>query len=187
MTVRAVLEQCATKDPATVTTQMIAEQMGLTQGALFRHFPNKAAIWEAVATWMAGQLAMRWDDAAKGPDTNLDKLESMFIAHSKFISENPGVPRMMLGELQNPETTGAKTIVRTMMKGFSARLKTLFEAGISNGEIRNDLAVGSALILYNGALQGLVVQSLQSGDFSRNTQKSIQIFAIFRQGIETRT
>ncbi|MEI6639829.1 MAG: helix-turn-helix domain-containing protein, partial [Chlorobium sp.] len=41
VTVEAVIELAAEKNPASITTAEIAERMQLTQGALFRHFPNK--------------------------------------------------------------------------------------------------------------------------------------------------
>ncbi|MFO7649134.1 TetR/AcrR family transcriptional regulator, partial [Halomonas campaniensis] len=47
-TVETVVALCGEEDPATLTTGRIASRMGVTQGALFRHFPNKEAIWEAV-------------------------------------------------------------------------------------------------------------------------------------------
>jgi TetR/AcrR family transcriptional regulator len=40
--------------------------MGLTQGALFRHFPTKDAILEATMTWVGERLLARVDKAAEG-------------------------------------------------------------------------------------------------------------------------
>jgi AcrR family transcriptional regulator len=41
------------QNPSEITTAAIAKHMNLTQGALFRHFPNKEAIWQAVMEWVA--------------------------------------------------------------------------------------------------------------------------------------
>ncbi len=49
----------AETNPDRITTAAIAEQMEVTQGALFRHFPNKAAIWQAVMVWVAERLMQR--------------------------------------------------------------------------------------------------------------------------------
>ena len=63
-TIEAVVELAAEQNPSDITTGAIAARMGLTQGALFRHFPNKDAIVQAVVSWAAEQLMARVDRAA---------------------------------------------------------------------------------------------------------------------------
>ena len=65
-TVEAVMALAATQNPSEITTAAIAQHMQLTQGALFRHFPNKEAIWQAVMQWVAEQLLGRLIRAAEG-------------------------------------------------------------------------------------------------------------------------
>ena len=48
VTVEAVIALAAEQNPGEITTAAIAKRMGLTQGALFRHFPSKDAILQAV-------------------------------------------------------------------------------------------------------------------------------------------
>lgn len=66
--------------------------MGVTQGALFKHFPTKDAILEAVMTWVADRLLARVDSAASAMPTAGQALEAMFLAHTSFVTEHPGVP-----------------------------------------------------------------------------------------------
>ena len=66
VTVEAVVELAGSQNPSEITTAAIAKQMNLTQGALFRHFPNKEAIWRAVMEWVAERLLARVDRAAQG-------------------------------------------------------------------------------------------------------------------------
>ena len=41
VTVETVINLAATTNPTDITTSAIAARMGLTQGAIFRHFPTK--------------------------------------------------------------------------------------------------------------------------------------------------
>jgi AcrR family transcriptional regulator len=50
--IRVTLELAADQGPDDVTTQDMAQAMGVTQGAVFRHFPSKDAIWLAVMQWV---------------------------------------------------------------------------------------------------------------------------------------
>lgn len=55
-TIETVIELAAEQNPEKITTTAIAKRMGLSQGALFRHFPNKDAILDskAAATMFVG-------------------------------------------------------------------------------------------------------------------------------------
>ncbi|HLT03383.1 MAG TPA: TetR family transcriptional regulator, partial [Pseudomonas sp.] len=43
LTVEAVVQLAGASNPSEITTAAIAQHMGVTQGALFRHFPSKDA------------------------------------------------------------------------------------------------------------------------------------------------
>ena len=64
--VEAVVELAAHTSPDTITTTEVAAQMKLTQGALFKHFPTKDALWQRVMEWVADQLLARIDRLAGG-------------------------------------------------------------------------------------------------------------------------
>lgn len=50
--VRATMDLVGEQGVEQVTTQAIADHIGLTQGAIFRHFASKEAIWLAVVRWI---------------------------------------------------------------------------------------------------------------------------------------
>ncbi|MCL7404743.1 TetR/AcrR family transcriptional regulator [Marivivens sp.] len=186
VTVEAVIELAATTNPGDITTAAIAKHMHLTQGALFRHFPNKEAIWQAVMKWVANRLMARIDKAAEGIESPLAAMRSMFLAHVAFVSEHPGAPRMLFGELQGAKPTPAKRLARAMMKQYGVRLNHLIEAGKACGELAEDLDSQAAATLFIGTIQGLVMQSLMSGDMERMRADAPRVFAIYQRGIATK-
>lgn len=183
VTVEAVIELSASQNPTEITTAAIAKHMHLTQGALFRHFPSKDAIWQAVMEWVAERLLARVDRAAEGIDSPLAALRAMFMGHVEFVAEHPGVPRMMFGELQRAESTAAKRMVQTLIHRYGERLHRLIEAGKARGELAADLDSDAAALLFIGMIQGLVMQSLLAGDVVRMRGDAPRIFAIYRRGI----
>lgn len=182
-TVEAVIELAAEQNPSDITTSAIAERMGLTQGALFRHFPNKDAIVQAVVSWAAEHLMARVDRAADGADTSLAALEAVFQAHVGFVAEHPGVPRMLFGELQRPDRTLARQLVQGLMQRYGERLRRLLEAGRRQGELDPALDVDAAVLLFIGTIQGLVIQAMVAGDVARAGRDAPAVFAIYRRGI----
>lgn len=183
ITVEAVVKLAAEQNPTDITTAAIATSMKLTQGALFRHFPNKEAIWQAVMEWVAEQLMARIERAARGAASPLAALEAMFMAHIVFVTEHPGVPRMLFGELQRAEDTAAKRMAQTMIRRYGERLSMLLEQGKRAGELDPQLDSAAAATLFIGSIQGLVMQALLAGDTGRMRKDAAGTFAIYRRGI----
>ena len=183
VTVEAVLELASERDPGDITTAAIAKRMNLTQGALFRHFPTKEALWEAVMEWVAGHLLERVDRAARGTDSPMGALQSVFMAHVEFVAQHPGVPRMIFGELQRAEDSPAKRVVRTLLDRYRERLWAIIEKGKAKGEIASDVDTIAAATVFIGTIQGLVMQSLLAQDVKRIRLGAPGAFAIYRRGI----
>ncbi|HEJ1567850.1 TPA: TetR/AcrR family transcriptional regulator [Pseudomonas aeruginosa] len=186
-TVEAVVDLAAEQNPSDITTTAIAQRMGLTQGALFRHFPTKDAILQAVMAWVTERLLARVDKAAEGTTSPVAALEAVFMTHIDFVSEHPGVPRMLFGELQRPGETLPKRMVQTLIQHYGERLHRLLEAGKAQGELDAGLDVDAAAVLFIGTIQGLVMQSLLAGKVCRIRREAPAVFSIYRRGIESNT
>ncbi len=183
VTVESVVKLAGSQNPSEITTAAIAKHMNLTQGALFRHFPSKEAIWQAVMEWVAERLLARIDHSAQGIDSPLAAMEAMFMSHIEFVVEHPGVPRMMFGELQRAESTPAKRMAQTLIQHYGERLHRLIEKGKACGELSQSLDNEAAATLFIGTIQGLVMQSLLAGDVGRMHRDAPRVFAIYRRGI----
>ncbi len=186
VTVEAVMKLAAARNPSEITVAAIAKHMRLTQGALFRHFPGKDAIWLAVMRWVAERLLARVDRAARDAATPMAALEAIFMAHIGFVAEHPGVPRMLFGELQRAGSTPPKRMVQTLLRRYRERLRKLIEQGRRQGEVAAEINAAAAATLFIGAIQGLVVQSLLSGDVGRIRSHAPGAFALYRRGIGSR-
>lgn len=183
-TVHALITLAGEHNPTDITTAAVAKRMGLTQGALFRHFPSKDAILQAVMEWVTDRLMARVDKASQTTSSAIDALEAVFMTHIEFVSKHPGVPRMLMGELQRSEDTATKRMVRTMIRGYRERLIRLMKEGKRQGHLDSKLDTRAASTLFIGTIQGLVLQSLLTGNVERIRSEAPGAFAIFRRGIE---
>lgn len=185
LTVMTVIALAAEQNPSEITTAAIAKRMQVTQGALFRHFPSKAAILQAVMDWVAERLLTRVEQAAASADNPLEALEAAFMTHVDFIVEHPGVPRMLFGELQRAEETPAKRVARSLLQDYGDRLRALMEQGRQNGELAAGLDIDNAVLLFIGTIQGLVMQALLAGDVARMRTQAPAVFAIYRRAVRS--
>nr|WP_193565755.1 TetR/AcrR family transcriptional regulator [Nitrosomonas sp. GH22] len=182
-TVQAVVDLAAEQNPAEITTTAIADRMGLTQGALFRHFPTKDAILEATVSWVGKRLLTSVDKAAADAVSPAAALEAMFMTHIDFVAKHPGVPRMLFGELQRSGETLTKHMAQTLIRQYRQRLRHLVEAGKAQGELDAELNVDAATTLFIGTIQGLVMQALLAGKVNQIRCDAPAVFAIYRRGI----
>jgi len=60
---RAALRLADELGPDRLTTNAVAEAVGLTQPGIFRHFPTKTVLWQAVAADIADRLQAAWGEA----------------------------------------------------------------------------------------------------------------------------
>ncbi len=180
-TIEAAVRLAGEQNPTDVTTAAIAEEMGLTQPAIFRHFPSKDAIWEGVMEWVAERLLANVERASGS--SPLAALEAAFMAHVDLVTRHPGIPRILLAELQRAEDTPAKRMVRTLIRRYGQRIRALVELGREHGEIARETDVDAAATLFIGTIQGLVLSSLITGRASRLRSDAPGAFAIFRRGI----
>lgn len=184
--IAAVLALACEHGPEAITTQAIADRMGVTQGAIFRHFPNKEAIWLAVFAWVRESLGAAVQRAMRKQASPLAKLEAAFVAHVGFLAANPGVPRVLFHELQYPDPSPVRREVKAMVGAYQARLATLFNAARQAGELPASLNTSLAPLLFIGAVQGLVVQSALAGDEKGMARRARPLFAMLLDGCRGR-
>ena len=136
---------------------------------------------------MADRLLARIDSAARGVESPLQALRAMFLTHVDFVVEHPGVPRMMFGQLQNAGSTPAKRMAQTLIQRYAERIAARLEQGKASGEITQEVDTNASAVLFVGMLQGLVMQSLLSGDIARMRQDAPGVFAVFERALRGRT
>lgn len=182
--VTAALELAKETSPSLITTSEIAAGVGVSQGALFKHFPTKDAIWLAAMGWVRGQLLTRLEDAAAKAASPLDALAAMFKAHVGFVVSHPGVPRFIFHELQRSADSPVKQEARKLLQGYRKLLRRQLDAAVARGQVSAKVDLEAAATLFVGVVQGLVMQSMLSGNPAAIKGQADAVFAIYRRGIE---
>ena len=181
--VAAALRLARDASPTLITTTDIASAIGVTQGAVFKHFPTKDAIWLAAMGWVREQLLAALTQAAQAAPTALAGLEAVFRAHVAFVASHPGVPRLIFHELQQPADSAVKQEVRSLLQAYRQLLMSLLGAAAQRGEVAVDLDREAAATLFVGIVQGLVMQSMVSGKPVTPKAQARRVFAIYLRGI----
>jgi len=181
--VAAALTLAAQRSPAAVTTADLAQAVGITQGAVFRHFESKEAIWLAVIDFAHQTLLARLRAAAAAKGAPLAALRAVFMAHVDFVLEQPGVPRVIFQELQHPEDTPLKARVRALMQDYRALITGLLQQAQASRQLAPGTDLQASAVLFIGSVQGLVMQSLLSGQVAAIRPLAPAVFDLFEHAI----
>jgi AcrR family transcriptional regulator len=171
------------RSPAAITTTDLARAMNLSQGALFKHFPTKDAIWVAVMVWVTNNLLHVLEDAAKSSASPVEALRNVFNAHVGFVVAHPGVPRVIFHELQQALDSPLKQQVRSLMQSYRQLLLRLLGAAVQSGDAAPELDQAAAATLFMGIVQGLVMQSMLGGDIAAMQTQAPQVFTLYLRGL----
>lgn len=157
--IAVVLDLARTCSPEGITTQTIADRVGITHGALFKHFPDKQALWIAVFEWVQEQLGAALKQGFQAEGDALARLQQVFLAHVGFVARHPGAPRILFYELQQTKDSPFQQRARGTLGAYRQRLCELFKEASRNGQLSPTLDAEMAAMLLIGTIQGLVMQS----------------------------
>jgi len=150
--------------PNRVTTVAIAEQLGLTQPAIYRHFRSKADLWAAITERLGAEVAANLARTEAMPGPALDKVRALVLGHLALIRRTPALPEIMLARDPNSADAIVRLAMQARMAEFHNRLKELCRAAQADGALRDDIAARDLAALIMGVLQSLVLRLLLTRD-----------------------
>ncbi len=152
--VRAVISIIANDGLGRFTTAGIARAVGLSEGALFRHYPSKEAILLDVVNHLERSLGASAPPACDDP---LAALRSFFLDRVALLRREPDLVRILFST-QLEQALGAELdgkIIRLKQSSIQFVLGCLTRAR-DQGVLREDLTNDALLWFVTGMLQALV-------------------------------
>ncbi len=164
-----------------ITTQAIAEHMGLTQGAVFRHYPNKEAIWSAVLDWLQTRLGEVFQPA---PDASpLAEVSRIYDAYMALFAAYPAVPRLFFSDTFHHPYPRLHVRLQAMVQNCESRLAQWLGEAAALGEVRAELPAPTAAKLLLTSIQGLAFQSCVLGIVTDPVAAGRQLFPLYLAAI----
>ena len=80
--IEAAIEVIAESSIQALTVKRLAEKIGISDAALYRHFKNKMEILEAVLCYFEGERKIFFDKVIDSTEGAIEKIESIFEALS---------------------------------------------------------------------------------------------------------
>ncbi len=150
-----------------VTTQAIADDVGIAQATVFRHFKTKDAIFAEAVGWLANNLFKVLAGSFSLNASADVRLKLLISRQLKFISQHKGVPRLLFSDRLHLESPVLKQAVQEIMQRYTSKVASLLEEGIESGCFRADLDAAKTAGYIAALIQGLVMRwSIFDFDFT---------------------
>jgi AcrR family transcriptional regulator len=152
--------------PDRVTTGAVAAEVNVTQAAVFRHFPTKAAMWKAVADHVAEMLTSAWNAALGRSDLPVDRIRALIAAQLDQIAATPAMPMLLFSRELNVENADLRAAFRGRLTAFHGHLMREVTQGQQSRALRKDVVAEDVAVLLTSLVQGVAIRwSLGARDF----------------------
>ena len=117
-----------------ITTAGLAKEVGVSEAALYRHFPSKAKMFEGLIEFIEETLFTRVNIIIAEEVSAAKRCEKMMTLLLAFAERNPGITRILTGDALAGESERLHLRVAQLFDRFETQLKqVLREAEVREG------------------------------------------------------
>jgi TetR/AcrR family transcriptional regulator len=154
-----------------LTVKALAQAVGLTEGALYRHFPSKMAVLAFLIEEIEKALLNDIDRAGVERGSVLRTLDTLVTRHLSAVEQRRGMAFQVIAEIISLGDRDLNQQAFNTIRKYTACIEELLDDGKKAGEIKEDVDAAAAAALFFGSVQGLVgTWALANYDF--DLQKS---------------
>lgn len=151
---------------ARITTAALAKEVGVSEAALYRHFPSKSKMFEGLIEFIEETIFTRITLIVAEEPTALKRCENIILLLLTFTERNPGITRLLTGDALTGETERLRNRIAQLFERIETQIKQILrEAELREG-IRPTLPVSAAANLLMACMEGRITQFVRS-EFKR--------------------
>lgn len=158
----ALAKELETNPGDRITTARLAEAVGVSEAALYRHFPSKAKMFEGLIIFaeeaVFGLITRILDEE---PDA-FRRCENLMVLLMGFAERNPGITRVLLGDALVGEHERLQPRVVQFFNRIETQIKQVLREGEAAGNVQVKTSVASVAEILVAIAQGKMVQFAQS-------------------------
>ncbi|MCO7224445.1 nucleoid occlusion factor SlmA [Pleionea sp. CnH1-48] len=151
---------------ARITTARLAKEVGVSEAALYRHFPSKAKMFEGLLEFVEESIFTRINVINGEQRESHEKCQMILGLILAFADKNPGICRLLTGDALIGEQERLRERVAQLFDRVELQIKQILrDAQLANSSISIDSAVTANLLM--ACAEGRIQQFVRS-NFKRS-------------------
>jgi AcrR family transcriptional regulator len=139
-----------------VTVRKVAQEIGVTEGAIYKHFKSKRDVLSFLVDDIEGTLIGDIDTNISDELNTFQILENVLIEHVSSIEQRRGVTFQVIAEIISLGDKKLNKKIFVVINKYVDRIKQLLTDGIKSGVVKADVDPQAAAYLFFSIIQGLV-------------------------------
>ncbi len=146
-----------------ITTAKLAAEVGVSEAALYRHFPSKARMFEGLIEFIEETLFTRINKIIKEEPGFQNRCYRILTLLLTFSARNPGITRLMTGDALTGEQLRLHERINQLFDRLQTQLKQILrEKALSSdpGNEQDPLVIANLLLAF---IEGRLRQYVRTG------------------------
>lgn len=149
-----------------ITTAALAREVGVSEAALYRHFPSKTRMFESLLDFIESTLFPRITTILAEDPATESRCFHILTLLLAFAERNPGISRVLNGNALTGETDRLRIRANQLFERIETQLRQVLREGEVREQVRTRLPPGATTRLLMTQAEGRLSQFVRS-DFTR--------------------
>jgi AcrR family transcriptional regulator len=139
-----------------ITIRRISKEIGVSEGAIYRHFKSKRDILFLLVHQIDEDLIDDIERSHNTPQSYLKRLDHILRNHLSSIEQRKGISFLVIAEIVSLGDRRLNKKIFEVLQRYAGQIRDIVSDGIRSGEIRQDIDLDTVATLFFGMIQGLV-------------------------------
>lgn len=145
-----------------ITTAALAKEVGVSEAALYRHFPSKAKMFEGLIKFIEDTLFQRITRIMSDDPNAESRCEKILLLLLTFCVKNPGLTRLLTGDALAGETERLRERIAQFFSRVEAQLKQVLREAQIRENLKTTISPSVLANLLLATAEGRLVQFVRT-------------------------
>lgn len=145
-----------------ITTAALAKEVGVSEAALYRHFPSKAKMFEGLIKFIEDTLFQRITRILNEDPNAESRCEKILLLLLTFCVKNPGLTRLLTGDALAGETERLRERIAQFFGRVESQLKQILREAQIRENLKTTISPSVLANLLLAAAEGRLVQFVRT-------------------------
>jgi len=171
---QSLANMLASNPGARITTALLAKEVGVSEAALYRHFPSKAKMFEGLIEFIEDTIFTRINRILSEQSEANQRCEQILFLLLSFSEKNPGISRILIGDALAGETDRLHSRIAQFYNRIESQLKQIIREAEIRENVKSTIDASASANLLLAFVDGKMTQFVRS-EFERSPLKDFPV------------